>query len=105
MSRSYRKTPILGICGGGSEARDKKIWHSRWRSRERQQLAVLADAEAHLGVLRNEVSSTWDMTKDGKYWWGWKDQQAWFETYLPWRGQNEPPRKRIGRALAKLRGK
>lgn len=35
MSRSRRKTPIVGHTTCGSEREDKKLWHQRWRTRER----------------------------------------------------------------------
>ncbi len=39
MSRSRRKTPIVGHATCRSEREDKKLWHQRWRSRERSALA------------------------------------------------------------------
>ena len=38
MSRSRRKTPIVGHTTCGSEREDKKLWHQRWRTRERTAL-------------------------------------------------------------------
>jgi hypothetical protein len=32
MSRSRRKTPIVGHTTCGSEREDKKLWHQRWRT-------------------------------------------------------------------------
>ncbi len=37
MSRSRRKTPIVGHTTCGSE-REDKLWHQRWRTRERTAL-------------------------------------------------------------------
>lgn len=68
MSRSRRKTPIFGHTTARSEADDKRLWHKRWRSRERDQLASLGPDGDPLPVHRQAVSSTWDMAKDGKHW-------------------------------------
>jgi len=40
MSRSRRKTPIVGHTTCGSEREDKKLWHQRWRTRERTALTI-----------------------------------------------------------------
>lgn len=59
MSRSRRKTPIVGHTTCGSEREDKKLWHQRWRTRERTALtsaspglyAVLCgNASRHVGM-------------------------------------------------------
>ena len=66
MSRSFRKTPIIGIAGR-SEKADKKAWHSRMRGRERQRLKdVGVEDEDYLTTDRREVSDVWGMNKDGK---------------------------------------
>jgi hypothetical protein len=39
MRRSRRKTPIVGHTTCRSEREDKKLWHQRWRTRERTALA------------------------------------------------------------------
>lgn len=39
MSRSRRKTPIVGHTTCRSEREDKKLWHQRWRTHERTALA------------------------------------------------------------------
>lgn len=71
MSRSYKKTPILGHCAAVSEKQDKRDWHSRFRAMERTRMANISDWEygAYLGVLVNEASSPWSMSKDGKHYW------------------------------------
>ena len=68
MSRSRRKTPIFGHTTARSEADDKRLWHKRWRSRVRDQLATLGPDGDPLPVHRQAVSSTWDMSKGGKHW-------------------------------------
>lgn len=66
MSRSRKKTPILGNAIGESEAIDKRLWHKRMRARERDRLITDPESEP---THQNEVSSTWDMAKDGKGYW------------------------------------
>lgn len=71
MSRSRRKTPIVGHTNSPSEREDKKIWHQRWRSREK---AVLGSASAealdtHMTLKKSEVSNVWAMSKDGRSYW------------------------------------
>ncbi|MGP6027222.1 hypothetical protein ACTX1L_30805, partial [Pseudomonas aeruginosa] len=59
MSRSRRKTPIVGHTTCRSEREDKKLWHQRWRTGERTALASSSpDAlSAHLPLLENQVSN------------------------------------------------
>lgn len=68
MSRSRRKTPIFGIASARSETDDKREWHKRWRSRQRDQINSLGPDDDPLPVQRYAVSSTWLMSKDGKSW-------------------------------------
>ena len=74
MTRSRRKTPIYGFTSCDSEKQDKRIWHGRMRARERDALAK-ANFEEHLTTLRDQASSTWEMDKDGKYYWPAADQE------------------------------
>jgi hypothetical protein len=71
LSRSRRKTPITGYNTCRSERQDKKIWHRRWRTRERLALACMAPEgwDSHLSSLENEVSNVWSMGKDGHHYW------------------------------------
>lgn len=66
MSRSFRKTKIIGFAICDSEAIDKRIWHKRLRARERDRLITDPESEP---TRENEVSSTWNMGKDGKQYW------------------------------------
>jgi hypothetical protein len=68
MSRSRRKTPIVGHTTCGSEREDKKLWHQRWRTRERTALTSASPEalSAHLPLLENQASSVWSMGKDGR---------------------------------------
>jgi len=63
MSRSRRKTPIIGWTTADSEKQDKRLANRRLRHRVRQTLRVNPHAE--LPLLR-EVSNVWLMDKDGK---------------------------------------
>lgn len=71
MSRSRRKTPIMGITTCNSERQDKQIWHKRWRARERTSLnsTPFDELDCYLPVLEKQVSNVWDMGKDGKQYW------------------------------------
>ncbi len=71
MSRSRRKTPIVGHTTCGSEREDKKLWHQRWRTRERTALTSASPEalSAHLPLLENQASSVWSMGKDGRSYW------------------------------------
>ena len=68
MSRSRRKTPIVGHTTCRSEREDKKLWHQRWRTHERTALASASPEAlcAHLPLLENQVSNVWSMGKDGR---------------------------------------
>ena len=61
MSRSFRKNPFIGVCGG-SDKLDKRISNRRLR---RRVLECLERGEEP-PVLR-EVSDVWLFQKDGKY--------------------------------------
>lgn len=83
MSRSYRKNNIGGIAGS-SEKQDKKIWHSRMRSHEKQRIIKgLTKKEGFDNFVTThfrEVSNPWSMSKDGKVYWGdWKEHLIWFD--------------------------
>lgn len=75
MSRSYRKTPIFGHSTSVSEKQDKKIWHSRARTTERDRLKA-GDYDNHLTTLDNEAGTPWDFAKDGKGYWANYDKKS-----------------------------
>ena len=60
MSRSFKKTPIVGIAGD-SDKQDKRLANRRCRRITKE---VIKQGEE--GVLLREVSNVWDMDKDGK---------------------------------------
>lgn len=62
MSRSRRKTPIIGNTTSESEKLDKRYWHKRFRMALSQQ----RDADESPPVSHRQVSSPWKMAKDGK---------------------------------------
>ncbi|MGO9444948.1 MAG: hypothetical protein ACLPXB_09250 [Thiobacillaceae bacterium] len=78
MSRSRRKTPIVGHTTCRSERQDKKRWHQRLRTREREALACASlDAlSAHLPFLEHQVSNVWSMGKDGRSYWHANNQEV-----------------------------
>ncbi len=74
MSRSFRKTPIHGLCGS-SEKEDKKIWHRKMRKAEHNKLATVnrEPDDEYITTLPEDVSNPWSMSKDGKYHAGTED--------------------------------
>jgi hypothetical protein len=73
MSRSVKKTPIVGNCGG-SEKYDKRIANRRLRR------AVKTWVRRPDGVIPGlrDVSNPWSMAKDGKHWVGHiKEHAKW----------------------------
>lgn len=106
MSRSQRRTPIFGHTTARSEQDDKRLWHKRWRTRELDRLAVITPDTDHVAVPRNAVSSTWSMAKDGKFWFGHR-QQLETAQRLAWRKANRPEERKSlqARLLAKWRSK
>lgn len=106
MSRSRRKTPIFGHTSARSEADDKRLWHKRWRSHDRDQRASLDPCGDPFPVHRQSVSSTWDMAKDGKHWFDPRSQHEAAERIAARRGRLTPERKALqARLLAKWRAK
>lgn len=105
MSRSRRKTPIFGHTTARSEVHDKRLWHKRWRSRERDQLATVGPDGEIMPIHRHTVSSTWDMAKDGKSWFGPRRQQLAAERMAAGRSKLKPEQALQARILAKWRGK
>ena len=101
MSRSRRKTPIVGNTTCRSERQDKKLWHQRWRTRERNALAS-ASPEAlssHLPLLENQVSSVWSMGKDGHSYWPIAQQVVMAERIANRQGRNPQERAALKKRL------
>lgn len=70
MSRSYKKTPIIGHTAAQSEKKDKKIWHKRFRHKTKDILRSLHNdpdmIDDTIMPVEDDVSSLWSMSKDGK---------------------------------------
>ena len=62
MSRSKRKTPIMGFTTAKSEKKDKRI--NNRKLRRKTKVAMLSEKEI-LPIMK-EVSDPWMMQKDGK---------------------------------------
>jgi hypothetical protein len=108
MSRSCRKTPITGHTNCRSERQDKKLWHQRWRTRERTVLASSSpeDLSAHLPLLENQVSNVWSMGKDGRSYWAVARQVAVAKRIADHKGRSPQERSSLKkRLLRKWMGK
>lgn len=68
MSRSRKKTPIIGWTTATSEKDDKRLANRTFRSRNRQRLRKARDYEDLSLFLMQEVSNDWRFAKDGRYW-------------------------------------
>ena len=101
MSRSRRKTPIVGHTTCRSERKDKKLWHQRWRTRERTApVSASPDAlSAHLPLLENQVSNVWSMGKDGRSYWPVKRQAATADRIANHKGRNPQERASLKKRL------
>ena len=68
MSNSYRKIPIIGHTMCESEKQDKKLWHKKWRSKEKANINIASkfDFDSYLPLHVNQISNPWLMGKDGK---------------------------------------
>jgi hypothetical protein len=64
MSRSRRKTSVIGITRAESEKQDKREYNRRYRHTCKQFLNTDPEA-APIPILR-EHSNIWSMDKDGK---------------------------------------
>lgn len=62
MSRSKRKTPIIGNCVCRSEKQDKAIANRRLRRAEKAAIKSNAEILPH----KKEISDIWAFGKDGK---------------------------------------
>jgi hypothetical protein len=101
MSRSRRKTPIFGHTTCRSEREDKKLWHQRWRARERTALASASPDTlgAHLPLLENQVSNVWSMGKDGRSYWPVERQSATADRIANKNGRNAQERASLKKRL------
>lgn len=70
MSRSYKKTPIIGNTCASSEKFDKKTAHKVYRKHVKDDIAAshgdVTKLEDLIMPIEEELSDTWTMSKDGK---------------------------------------
>ena len=66
MSRSKRKTSIIGHTSASSEKQDKRDYNRRYRHACKQFLHI--DFETELLPHLQAYSNLWSMSKDGKKW-------------------------------------
>jgi hypothetical protein len=101
MSRSRRKTPIVGHTTCSSEREDKKLWHQRWRTRERTALAgaSLDALSAHLPMLENQVGNVSTMGKDGRSYCPDKRQAAVADRIANHKGRTQEERASLKKRL------
>jgi hypothetical protein len=75
MSRSRRKTPIVGLTTSESEKEDKRLANRRARHAHKRAVysavrAVEADGIISLARAHHPTSGRWTFAKDGKQWIG-----------------------------------
>jgi hypothetical protein len=101
MSRSHCKTPIVGYTTSRSKRENKKLWHQRWRSRERTALASAPPdtTSAYLPLLERQVSNIWSMSKDGRTYWPIRNQEATADRIANHRGRNPQERAALKKRL------
>ncbi|MBL8180117.1 MAG: hypothetical protein JNL64_00730 [Blastocatellia bacterium] len=64
MSRSRRKTPVIGNTSAESEKEDKQMYNRRFRHAFKQFLIIADDSKPEPSL--RELSNPWSMDKDGK---------------------------------------
>jgi hypothetical protein len=101
MSRSRRKTPIVGHTTCRSEREDKKLWHQRWRTHERTALASASPEAlcAQLALLAHPVSAVGSLGKDGRSYWPIKRQAATADRIANHKGRNPQERASLKKRL------
>ena len=68
MSRSRRKTPIVGYTLARSEKADKRIATGKLRAAHRAVLAHVGGGDVVAPDWRSVGHGSWDFAKDGKWW-------------------------------------
>lgn len=70
MSRSYKKTSVIGHTGA-SEKQDKKHAHKVYRKRIKDDISSshgdVEKLQELIMPIEEELSDTWTMSKDGKH--------------------------------------
>ena len=71
MSRSHKKTSVIGNTGASSEKYDKKQAHKVYRKHVKDNIASshgdIEKLEELIMPIEEELSDTWTMSKDGKH--------------------------------------
>ncbi len=68
MSRSYRKTRILGLVNVRDSQKQDKQFANRSLRRAVRQLIPQMDNETHVLPIVREVSNVYGWSHDGKHW-------------------------------------
>lgn len=81
MSRSHRKTPIMGVAGNSS---DQKKFKQQEHQRERTLVRCLIDSENFVDMPRpKKFGNEWSSPRDGKMWFG-NCKYTYPEDYPKW---------------------
>lgn len=101
MSRSVRKTPILGITTCRSERGDKQLWHRRWRAHQHTAMASMPvdDDDSNLPVSTKQLSDVWEMGKDGHLYWPLARQEKTAKRFACQKGRSRKERKALQERL------
>ena len=75
MSRSRRKTPIVGLTTSPSEKTDKVIAHRRARHAVKTAVDAAACKGDDAPPAEHPRSGQWTFAKDGKRWIGQRDRK------------------------------
>ena len=97
MSRSARKTPIMGWTTCRSERDDKQAWHRRWRAHQRTALAStpLDDEDSTLPESVRQISDVWAMGKDGRHYWSLSSRKGTAKRLARKKGRGRKERKAL----------
>lgn len=79
MSRSRRKTPIVGVCSG-SEKKDKRFANRALRKTIKQKL--INEVDENLLPIMNEKTQIYSWNKDGKIYFGNVESKKYFRKLL-----------------------
>lgn len=69
MGKSIKRKPFHGMTKSSSEKQDKKMWHSKFRRKEKIRIGRNIknnNEDNHITVDIREVSNPWCFAKDGK---------------------------------------
>jgi hypothetical protein len=72
MSRSRKKTPVLGMTGCRSEKHDKRLCNRILRSWAKRIIDTCQDFDNLIIPTKREAMNIWSMGKDGKHYTRWR---------------------------------